>query len=149
MDDRMGWICDLLLAAAYADEEFHERERTIIAELVAKLLDAEALPGEVEARIEAFDPKGFDARLCAERFKDDSLEDKLELLGLVVAVHEADDEYDFAEDDFVRQIGHALGLADADLEGLVIEYEVAKLRDSLSKLRATPPPVPDRPKASE
>jgi len=148
MDDRMGSICDLLLAAAHADEHFRDSERTIIAELVAKLLDAEELPADVDERIAAFEPKSFDVQAWAGPFKGDSADDKRELLRLVVAVHDADDEYDFSEDDFVRQVGLALGLEDKDLDGLVIEYEVSALRSSLSKLRAAPPPIPSSPKAS-
>ena len=148
MDDRIGWICDLLLGAAYADDKFHEREQEVIGDLIGKLLGAkDSLPVEIGERIKGFEPGAFELSACLEHFKGDSVADKIQLITLVSAVHDADDEFDFSEDEFIRQVGLGLDLDKEYLEGMVLEYEVTGLSDSLSKLRAVPPPIPDAAKS--
>lgn len=140
-DDRIEDICDLLLGAAYADEVFHEKEAATLIELLGKLLDGEVSAG-LRARIEYFDPEGFDATAQARLFVDDDEEDKLKLLELIAAIHAADDEFDFAEDAYLRQVSAALGLPAELLERFTLDVEVEELKEPLSKLRKGPPPIP-------
>ncbi len=140
MRDRIDTICNLLLGAAYADDFFHEKEKEAIRELLAKLIDGE-LPGELDQRIESFDAEGFDLAAATAEFVDDSDDDKYKLLELIAVVHEADDEFDFAEDDYVRAVAEAVGLGASGLTKFTLEYEVEELKEELGQLR-TPPPVP-------
>lgn len=141
--DRTLAICDLLLGAAHADAHFHDRERKKVRDLLTDLCGGEALPSDVEARIDAFKPAEFDVATAAVPFRGDSVEEKRKLLHLVAAIHEADEELDFDEDDYLRALASALELEDADLRGLVLEFEVEELRDTFTQLRSTPPPIPD------
>jgi uncharacterized tellurite resistance protein B-like protein len=141
--DRAQALCDLLLAAAYADAHFHEREKALIRERVAELSGGE-VPAELAARIDAFDPAGFDLEETAAAFAGDPPEKKRELLELVAALHEADEELDLAEDDYLRALARGIGAPDGALDGLVLSYEVEALRRSFEGLRATPPPIPKR-----
>jgi uncharacterized tellurite resistance protein B-like protein len=140
--DRTLAICDLLLGAAHADEHFHDEERETVRELLADLHGGEKLPDALETRIQAFTPTGFDVALTAAPFRGDSIEERRKLLHLVSAIHDADEELDLAEDDYLRALATALELPAEELSGLALEVEVEELRDSFVRLRSTPPPIP-------
>jgi uncharacterized tellurite resistance protein B-like protein len=142
--DRTLAICDLLLGAAHADSQFTDNERATVRELLADLFGSEKLPSEVEARIEQFQPDKFAVDTAAEPFRADSVDEKKKLLYLVAAVHEADEELDFAEDDYMRALGLALELPAEALEDLVIDVEVEAddLKQDFQALRKGPPPTP-------
>jgi len=142
MRDRIDVITDILLGAAYADSHLHDRERRTIRELLGKLLDGDELPDDVDARIESFDPDAFDVAARAAEFAGEDDDNKRKLLELVAAVHDADEEIDLDEDDYVRAVAEAIELDDSALSGLVLEYEVEQLQDGLRALRASPPPIP-------
>jgi uncharacterized tellurite resistance protein B-like protein len=142
MSDRIASITNLLLGAAYADNEFHEREKTAITKLLGDLVDGDSLPEEVTEQIEKFDSGAFDLEAVAGEFVSDSVEDKLKLIELIGAIHEADDEFDFAEDDYIREVGIALEIETGTIEKMTLDYEIEELKSDLKKLRATPPPVP-------
>ena len=55
-------------------------------------------------RSSSFAPDKFDLKASAAAFKGDSEDDRKKLLYLVAAVNEADDEIDFAEDDYLRAL---------------------------------------------
>ena len=145
--DRTLAICDLLLGAAHADSTFTDRERVTVRELLADLFGSEDLPAEVEARIDGFKPDKFAVDTAAEPFRADSVEERKKLLYLVAAVHEADEELDFAEDDFMRALGLALELPAEALKELVIDVEVEAedLKNDFAVLRKGPPAVPGGP----
>lgn len=140
--DRTLAICDLLLGAAHADAHFTDRERVTVRELLADLFGSEELPAEVEARIDGFQASAFDVTAAAAPFAGDSVDEKKTLLYLVAAVHEADEELDFAEDDFMRALGKALALPADVLDDLVIEVEAEDLKEDFDVLRKAPPPIP-------
>jgi uncharacterized tellurite resistance protein B-like protein len=140
--DRTLAICDLLLGAAHADEHFHDEERETVRELLTDLHGGETLPAEVEARIQAFTPAGFDVAAAATAFRGDPVDERRKLLHLVSAIHDADEELDLAEDDYLRALSGALDLPASELSGLALEFEVEELRDSFTRLRSTPPPIP-------
>lgn len=148
--DRTLAICDLLLGAAHADSNFTDRERSTVRELLSDLFGSEELPSEVEARIDLFQPAKFAVDAAAEPFRSDPAEEKKKLLYLVAAVHEADEELDFAEDDYMRALGLALELPADALKDLVIDVEVEseELKKDFEKLRKAPPPVPGGPARS-
>ena len=144
MEDRIESICELLLGAAYADDEFHDREMETILELLAKLMKVDEVPAELAAKLNSFDQDAFDLEATAKEFGDESAENKLKLLELVSAVHEADDEYSFDEDDYIRRLGLALDLEGDELEKMTLDFEVEHLHESFETLKSkpTPPPIP-------
>ena len=147
--DRTLAICDLLLGAAHADEHFHDEERETVRELLADLHGSEKLPAELETRIQEFTPAGFDVARTAAPFRGDPLEERRKLLHLVSAIHDADEELDLAEDDYLRALATALELPAGELSGLALEFEVEELRDSFVRLRSSPPPIPAAARAAK
>jgi uncharacterized tellurite resistance protein B-like protein len=123
--DRILPLCELLLGAAYADEELREVEKDEVRALVQDL--AGSVPKEVDARIASFDPKKFDLAKAASVFAEDSDDDRRKLLILVSAINEADEEIDLREDEYLRSLATALKLPAKALEGLVIDVEAEEL----------------------
>src|SRR5437660_12170538 len=97
--DRILPLCELLLGAAYADEELREQEKDEVRALVEDL--AGSVPPEVDDRIASFDPKKFDLTKAAAAFEHDSEDDRRKLLVLVSAINEADEETDLREDEYL------------------------------------------------
>jgi uncharacterized tellurite resistance protein B-like protein len=143
LPDRILPLCDLLLGAAHADKQFKDREREKVRDLLADLTGA-ALTKEIEQRISSFDPARFELAATAAEFRRDPEEDRRRLLVLVVAVHDADDELDFAEDEYLRALAGALDLPASALAGLTVDVEIEEMRDSLTKIRKGPPPPPGK-----
>jgi uncharacterized tellurite resistance protein B-like protein len=139
--DRILPLCDLLLGAAYADKELKDQERDEVRALLEEL--AGELPVEVELRLSSFDPATFDLATSAAPFRGDSEDDRKKLLYLVSAVNEADAEIDFSEDDYMRDLGKALGLPASALAGLTIDIE-QDLGETFAQVRKGPPPPPKK-----
>lgn len=138
--DRILPLCELLLGAAYADKELKDQEKDEVRSLLEGL--GGELPTELELKIVQFDPAAFDLKASAAPFKADSEDDRKKLLYLVAAVNEADEEIDFAEDDYLRALASELDLPKAALEGLTVEIETEELKQTFEKVRKGPPPIP-------
>jgi uncharacterized tellurite resistance protein B-like protein len=145
MTDRIFPLSELLLGAAYADKELKDEEKEEVRKLLQGL--AGDLSPEVDAAIASFEPAKFDVTKSASAFKSDSEEDRKKLLYLVAAVNEADDELDFAEDDYLRALATALELPTSALEGLTMEVETEELKETFEKVVRKGPPPPPPPKA--
>jgi uncharacterized membrane protein YebE (DUF533 family) len=139
--DRILPLCDLLLGAAYADNTLHDKERAEVQALVEEWAGGK-LPKEAATHIAKFDPKKFDLAKVAAAFRGDSDDAKRKLLFLVSAVIEADEEIDFAEDDYLRALATALALPASALEGLTVDVEPAELAETFEHVRKAPPPPP-------
>jgi uncharacterized tellurite resistance protein B-like protein len=137
MKDRLPIVADLLMDAAYADERLEGDEKDAVKRLLREVLDTQALPMDVDFRIDEFDPKTFDRAQAAAAFSGDPEPLKLRLLELVAAVHVADGEIDFAEDEHLRALGSALGLAPERFSGLVVDVveEMDDIGQDLERLR--------------
>ena len=147
--DRLGPLCDLLLGAAYADNELKDLEQDEVRGLLEDL-GGEELSVKLEAQIAGFDPKAFDLDAAARHFLGDPLDDRTRILHLVASIHDADDELDFAEDDYLRALAVALELPDDSLRGMTIDIveDIQELRETVAKVRkGPPPPPPKRPRA--
>lgn len=140
MTDRILPLSELLLGAAYADNELKDQEKDEVRKLLEGL--GGELSAEIEKKIATFDPGAFDLKASAGAFKGDSEDDRKKLLFLVAAVNEADDELDFAEDDYLRALAEALELPKSALEGLTVEIETEELKETFQKVRKGPPPPP-------
>ena len=147
LTDRIVPLCDLLLGAAYADAQFKDRERDEVKEMLVDLSGA-ALSAELEAQIAGFDPQAFELAKVAAEFAADSEDDRRRVMFLVAAVHDADEELDFSEDEYLRSLAAALALPDSALAGLTVDVEIEELREELAKVRRPPPPPPAATKAA-
>ena len=136
--DRIFPLCELLLGAAYADDELHHREKTEVRALLAEV--AGEMRVEVEACIASFDPATFNLATTASAFRDDPEPERHRLLRLVTAVCEADDQMDFSENEYLRELATALGLPHAALAGLTIDIE--EIEETIQAVRKGPPPLP-------
>ena len=144
--DRIVPLCDLLLGAAYADKQFKDREREEVTGMLSDL--AGELTPALDEQIKNFDPATFDLDKTAAAFATDDEDERRRLLFLVAAINDADDEVDFAEDEYLRKLAAALKLPASALAGLVIDVEVEELKDKFAKVTRTPPPPPGAKKAS-
>ncbi len=142
MEDRIEAVCDLLMGAAYADKELHEKEKKVVSKYLASLLPDGELTDELKQRIDDFAPDDLDLQSVLSEFSEDDKEDRIKLLEIVASVHGADEEHDFDEDDFLTEVASGLSLTDEDKKEHALEYEVESLKEHLAKLRPSPPPVP-------
>ncbi len=119
-------------------------DRTLaICDLLLDLCGADELAPELEARIDGFDATSFDVARAAAPFRGDSMDEKRKLLHLVAAIHDADEELDLDEDDYLRDLAAALALPESDLGDLALDFEVEELREDFTKLSGGPPPIPE------
>ncbi len=146
MEDRVEAVCDLLMGAAYADENLHEKEKKAVESHLKTLLPDGKMTPAIQARVNDFDPKDFDLEEVAKAFTADGKADRVKLLDLVASIHAADDEHDFAEDDYLRSVAKALGLKESESKEHVLVYEVETLKEYLAALRPPPPPPPAKSK---
>ena len=137
MKDRLPIVADLLMDAAFADQRLEGDEKDAVKRLLRELLDTQALPMDVDFRIDEFDPKGFDLAKAAAAFVADPEPLKLRLLELVAAVHAADGEIDFAEDEHLRALGSALGLSPESFSSMVVDVveEMDDIGQDLEQIR--------------
>lgn len=147
LSDRIVPLCDLLLGAAYADKQFKDREREEVTGMISDL--AGSLTPELAKQIDGFDPKKFDLAKTAAAFAGDGEDERRRLLFLVAAINDADEEVDFAEDEYLRALAKALALPSSALEGLIVDVEVEELKQTFEKVRKGPPPPPTPKKQDE
>ena len=141
LTDRIIPLCDLLLGAAYADADYKDREEAEVRSLLEDLCGGE-LTVELETRIAAFDPATFDFAAAVAHFAKDPDDDKKRVLVLVAAINDADEEVDFAEDEYLRKLCAALALPAESLGGMTVDIEIDEMRDVFDKVKKGPPPPP-------
>ncbi len=141
MSMRNELIADLLMGAAFADNRLDGREYAAVKKLLAEVIGTEELPGEMEARLKAFNPKTFDAPGAAKSLllKEDT--EKRKLIELIAAVTEADEVLDLDEDAYLKSVAEALDMPKEAYADLSIEIlSVENLQEAGSKLLEPPPP---------
>jgi uncharacterized tellurite resistance protein B-like protein len=145
--DRILVLTDLFLGAVWADDEFTEGEQRAVRALLAELLvvKPDELPENVEERISSFDPLKFDLDATVQVFASDPPMAKRRLLELVGKMVDADGVMDMQEDEYLRRLADALGMAPAEYTDLVLDYDVEELRGAFEALRVPPPPMVGEP----
>ena len=148
MADRNELIADVLMAAAYADEHLDGRERDAVSELLARAMGADGLPVSLQQRLLQFERQSFDLQATAEALDLEGHDDVRHLLELVVAVHEADEIWDLAEDAYLRSLAEALGAPaelyeDLTIGELVLEHAGEVLAPPPMPEVPNPPPLPE------
>jgi uncharacterized tellurite resistance protein B-like protein len=149
MQDRIVIIADLLMGAAYADQQPTGEEKAQVRKLLREILGGD-LPMDLDFHIEEFDPGAFDLAQAAAAFTEDPPEMKRKLLDLLSAVHAVDEEFDLAEDAYLRKVGLAMGLPEdrfRDLAAVIIdernlsqEMEMLRRSGELPQLRVDKKP---------
>jgi uncharacterized tellurite resistance protein B-like protein len=139
---RIGLLTDLFLGAAFADGHFADGERDYIRKLLKDLLVIEQLPEGLEARIARFDPAAFELERAAADFHADPPMSRRRLLELIAYVTLADGTMVDAEDAFIRRLGTALGLDEAEYRDLTLDPEGDEHRRSFIELARVPLPLP-------
>jgi uncharacterized tellurite resistance protein B-like protein len=148
MQDRIFILADLLMGAAHADQHLTGTEKARVRKLLRDVLGQSSLPLDLDFRIEEFDPATFDLDAAAAAFTGDPPELKRKLLDLLAAVHAVDEEFDLAEDAYLRRVGLAIGLPEErfrDLAAVVIdERNLSQEMEMLRRSGELPVLKPDK-----
>jgi uncharacterized tellurite resistance protein B-like protein len=136
MKDRLPLVADLLMDAAHADSTLAGEEKVAVKRLLREVLEAPALPMDLDFRIEEFAPEKFDLNATAAAFANETPVIKRRLLELCAAVHAADGEIDFSEDEQLRRVATALGVPAESYKDMVVTViEEIDLGEDLERLR--------------
>ncbi len=142
--ERILVVADLLLGAAHADKRFQGKEYAAVQEILNKIIAEPDIMKSVDERMKDFNPDRFDLVETAGRYNADPIVSKRHLLELVASVTHADEELDLAEDDYLRELAGALGMAQSEYIDLTLDYEVEALKEHLDVFvsLSEPPPIP-------
>ena len=127
MKEHVQTITNLLLGAAYADKHLEGEETATIEKLLCKLVGKDQLPIAQSSQMRSFSPAAFDVEAAAKDLSGLAEDDKRKVLEMVCAVHDADEELDFAEDRYLRKVATGLGFAEDAIAGLALD--VAEVDD--------------------
>jgi uncharacterized tellurite resistance protein B-like protein len=136
--DRHEAVAQLLMGGAYADDHLDGAELEQVGTLLRRVTGQTELDPRLQSCLDSFDKDSFEIGEAASVLQGESMAAKRKVLELIVAVHEADDSWDFSEDDYVRQVGAALGLAASDYADLV----VGDMAIESGGFVVLPPPLP-------
>jgi len=121
LDDRqLEQLAQLLLGAAWADEELHGLETAAIKKILAGLADDGKIPSVVVDHFVSFDPETFAVERAVKKLGVAG-EGRQAVLSLVARVTDADFTHDFAEGEYVVRVANALGLGEDDYRDLIVE----------------------------
>jgi uncharacterized tellurite resistance protein B-like protein len=142
MSTRNEAIADLLMGAAYADNHLDGREYEIVKSLLAKSMNLEVIPEDMENRIKQFDPSKFDMAGTAEslRLEDDG--QKLQLVEFIAAVTEADDVLDLDENEYLEKVAQFLELPRQSYSDMTMEVLSVENLQEVGRNLIKPPPIP-------
>lgn len=139
-DKNLLAVCDLLLGAAYADGTGDGSEILAVRDLLREIV-GDALPEALESRIATFSAGDFDAKKAAATFLDGPKITPRRMLELIASVRDADEEFDLAEDEYLRTVAGALGVAASDYADLTLDFEMEDVRAAFV---SKPPPAPKK-----
>jgi uncharacterized tellurite resistance protein B-like protein len=136
MKDRMPLVADLLMDAAHADNQLQGEEKAAVRRLLCEVLDVPSLPMDLDFHLAEFTPERFDLAATTGAFLSETPAIKRRLLELCAAVHAADGEIDFAEDEQLRRVATALGVPAEAYDDMVVSViEEIDLGEDLDRLR--------------
>lgn len=136
-------VTDILLGAAHADGSSDGSEVMAVRDLLKELHGGKELPEDLEKRIAVFSPKKFVLEDSAEAFLKESKLEKRKLLELCCTIRDADEEIDFAEDEYIKKLGAALGMKSSEYADLTLDYEMEDVAAKLGT-KSLPPPTPKK-----
>jgi uncharacterized tellurite resistance protein B-like protein len=135
-------VTDILLGAAHADGSSDGTEVSAVRDLLKELHGGKDLPADVESRLTGFDVKAFSVQKSAKEFIEKSKLEKRKLLELCCTIRDADDEHDFAEDEYIVSLGKALGMKESEYADLTLDFDVEDIGASLGTRSMPPKPPP-------
>ncbi len=138
MSSREEHISDLLMAAAHADGHLDGRELQRVRQILRQATKAAFLPEALRVRMRAFEPEALNLAATIEALGLSDPADKRQLVELIASVHEADSTWDLDEDEYLRSVAVALGMAKSDYADLTIE----EIHIEEIGARLLPPPLP-------
>lgn len=121
MKDHVLTITDLLLGAAFSDHRLEGKETEAIRALLTTLLGSSTFPPEVEARFTDFSPAAFDLEAAGKELAGLGAK-RRQILEMIAAVSESDEEIDLAEDRYLRRAAEAMGLPDKEFSDLIVDF---------------------------
>lgn len=133
MSTKIELISDLLMGAAYADNELDGREVKVVNGLLAKIMGLPKITPDIESRTKSFDPKAFDASKAAIALNLKSELEKRQLIEVIAAVTEADGVIDFDENTYIETVAGALGLSKQAISAFTIEILSVEELESVGK----------------
>jgi uncharacterized tellurite resistance protein B-like protein len=139
VDKNLLAVADILLGAAYADGTGDGTEILAVRDLLREIVGA-ALPEDLEKRVASFSPKTFDLAASAKAFLDGPKITPRRLVELVASIRDADEEIDFAEDEYLRSVGKAVGLKESEYADLAVDFEIDEVRAAFNSKAPPPPP---------
>jgi uncharacterized tellurite resistance protein B-like protein len=136
MKDRLPLVADLLMDAAHADDTLEGEEKAAVKRLLREVLEEPVLPMDLDFHIEEFSPARFDLAATAAAFAHEPPALKRRLLELCAAVHAADGEIELSEDEQLRRVAAALGMAPGSYDDMLVTViEEIELGEDLERLR--------------
>ncbi len=142
MSTKNELIADLLMGAAYADNDLDGREYDVVKKLLAQVMDLTTVPDEMVTRLDNFAPKEFDPIATAKSLGLVEEEEKRQLIELIAAVTEADEVLDLDENEYLENVANALELPRPSFSDLTVEILSVENLQAAGKKLITPPPPP-------
>lgn len=133
--DELKHIASVLMGAAHADGSIDGSEAHAVADILTQLVGGAALPGELRAHLEGFNPGDFDLAATCAALNLPLADDRRALLALVAEVTDADDIHTCDEDDYIIQVAHHIGSSPEEYADLTMDFAFIST--------VSPPPVPD------
>ena len=119
MKSRVNDVADLLMGAAYAKGTLKGVEKDTVRKILRGIMQVTTLPMDLEMRLDDFNPRTLDLAATGASFLEEPLPVKRQLLDFISSVHASDEEFDLAEDDYLRKVGEAIGIPEARFRDLV------------------------------
>lgn len=125
--NELATLSELLLGAASADGSLDGREIETVKRLLRSMQHGDSLSPELEERMRSFDPEGLDVAAAAGKLAHLGWSPRLQVLGLICAVHEADNVVEGEENDYVEQVAVGMGLKPREYQHLLDDGMVAEV----------------------
>ncbi len=131
--EQLKALAELLIGAAYADDDYDGHEAESIGDILRSLVPDGELPMEITGHLAMFDIDTFALDDACARLALDGSTQRRAILRLISEVTHADDVLDLAESEYIKRAGQALGASPEEYEDLTFD---------LVAIAVTPPPVP-------
>lgn len=131
--EQLKALAELLIGAAYADDDYDGHEAESIGDILRSLVPDGELPMEITGHLAMFDIDTFALGDACTRLGLQDATERRAILRLISEVTHADDVLDLAESEYIKRAGEALGASPEEYEDLTFD---------LVAIAVTPPPVP-------
>ena len=134
MKTHLPQVTQLLMGAAFADQDLDGRELLACRQLVLQLVGGTRLPKELSEIMVKFDPARFDMDAAARPLRGLSVNARRKVLELIRTISEADEIIEVAEDVYLEAVARSMGLERSEFADLTLEPleddEIAELSDT-------------------